>query len=134
MLVGGFSYCGRRDWPILAAFSAGKGGVQFEERKTGLPWPFTRRAHASATHWAVVTICPGLCVGSVHKLRDAVGLPRMAAMPPVSSGAPSSTNRARVPKLAALMDGAEADGLAYRTFPRTTNPLERSTARSSGVP
>ena len=39
---------------------------------------------------------------------------------------------AKLPKLAALLDGAEEDGLAYITFPkqdrakiRSTNPLER---------
>ncbi len=49
--------------------------------------------------------------------------------------------RPKVHKLAALMDEAEADVLAYMSFPaphraklHSTNPLEGSTARSSGAP
>ena len=47
--------------------------------------------------------------------------------------------RPTVPKLAALMDTADEDVLAYMSFPpqhrtklHSTNPLERVTARSSG--
>jgi len=49
--------------------------------------------------------------------------------------------RPKVPKLAALMDEAEADVLAFMTFPKdhrakihSINPLERLKARSSGAP
>jgi putative transposase len=47
----------------------------------------------------------------------------------------------RLPKIAALLEGAEDDVLAFYAFPaehwpklRSTNPLERSTARSPGAP
>ena len=54
-------------------------------------------------------------------------------MQPASSGAQVADQlRPRVPKLAALMDDAEADVLAFMTFPKehrakihSTNPLER---------
>ena len=54
-------------------------------------------------------------------------------MPLASSGAPSQTSSVpRVPKLAALMDTAEDDVLAFMTYPKehrakihSTNPLER---------
>ena len=49
--------------------------------------------------------------------------------------------RPKLPKLAALLDEAEEDGLAYMTFPKehrakihSTNPWSASTARSSGAP
>src|ERR1700759_764143 len=49
--------------------------------------------------------------------------------------------RPKVPKLAALMDEAEADVLAFMSFPKdhrlkihSINPLERLTARSSAAP
>src|SRR4051794_33254280 len=49
--------------------------------------------------------------------------------------------RPKVPKLAAIMDDAEPDVLAYMTFPKehraklhSTNPIERLMARSSAAP
>ena len=60
-------------------------------------------------------------------------LPRTMPPPHASSGARSPTRRGlSVPKLAALMDDAEADVLAYMNFPsqhrakiHSTNPIER---------
>ncbi len=96
IFVGGVCYCRGRNWSILAAFSAGKGGVQFEAPKTGQSRPFTRRAHASAAHWAVVTIRPG--VGSVYKLMDAVVLSTPASAIPASAS-PGPNLRGHLPVL-----------------------------------
>ena len=53
-------------------------------------------------------------------------------MPPGPSGARSPTRSPKLPKLAALLDEAEEDVLAYMAFPKehrakihSTNPLER---------
>ena len=59
--------------------------------------------------------------------------PRTTPAPPGRSGARSPTRSApKLPKLAALLDEAEEDVLAYMTFPKehrakihSTNPLER---------
>jgi hypothetical protein len=56
IFVGGVSHSRGRNWSILAAFSAEKGGVQIEEPKIGQSWRFTSRADASAAHKAVVAI------------------------------------------------------------------------------
>ena len=53
--MGGVCHCQCRNWSILAALSAGKVGAQIEEPWTGQPCRFASSAHASATHWAVVT-------------------------------------------------------------------------------
>jgi hypothetical protein len=47
-VVGGICDSRCRNWSILAAFSADRGGVRIEDPKTGQSWPLTRRAGASA--------------------------------------------------------------------------------------
>ena len=86
IFVGGFCYCCRRDWPILAAFPAEKGGVWFEPPKTGQPLPFTGCTRASAAHWAVIVTIRAR-VDSVYVLGDAFALSTRAAGRAASSRA-----------------------------------------------
>jgi putative transposase len=81
-------------------------------------------AHAGKTQRRMVSAA----IATVFAQDDAEGGRRSGAMSPISSAA-------SVPKLAALMDEAENDVLAYMTFPRahwsqiySTNPLERLNA------
>ena len=76
-------------------------------------------AHAGKTQRRIVAAWIGTAFAEADRGRA----------PPMATGRRSG--EARVPKLAALMDDAEADVLAYMGFPaaprqaRSTNPLER---------
>src|SRR5271155_565460 len=99
IFVGGVPYCRCRGCSILGSLSAQKSGVRIKNPKTGQPQPLTGRANASPAHWAVVTIRPGLCVGSDYRLSgDVVVLPA-AQLPKPADADPRPSRRGHLPVL-----------------------------------